>query len=61
MSKADEIKGRVKQATGDLTGNERLKREGAVDKAAGKLKGAVDKVTDKVHDASAKVAERSKD
>ena len=65
MSKADEIKGRVKQAAGDLTGNDRLKREGAADKAAGKVKDAVDKVKDKVkdkvYDASDKVSKSTKD
>ena len=42
--KTDEIKGRVKKAVGELTGNRRLKREGDIDKAAGKVKQGVDKV-----------------
>ncbi len=45
---ADETKGRVKQAAGDLTNNDDLKREGKVDKATGKLKEAADKVSDKI-------------
>ena len=49
--KGDEIKGRVKEAAGALTGNERLKREGKVDQAAGKTKQAVEKVVDKTKDA----------
>lgn len=44
--KVDELKGRVKKAAGELTGNERLKAEGTVDKAAGKIKQGVDKVRD---------------
>jgi uncharacterized protein YjbJ (UPF0337 family) len=49
--KGDEIKGRVKEAAGALTGNEKLKREGKVDQAAGKTKEAVEKVIDKTKDA----------
>ena len=44
--RSDEAKGRVKKAAGELTGNERLKDEGRVDKAAGKVKQGVDKVKD---------------
>jgi uncharacterized protein YjbJ (UPF0337 family) len=43
----DKAKGKVKQAAGDLTGDEGLRREGKADEAAGKAKGAVDKVTEK--------------
>lgn len=46
--KADEAKGRIKKAVGELTNNERLKNEGTVDKAAGKIKQGVDKVRDAV-------------
>jgi uncharacterized protein YjbJ (UPF0337 family) len=42
--KFDEMKGRVKKATGELTGNRKLKQEGDIDKAAGKVKQGVDKV-----------------
>jgi uncharacterized protein YjbJ (UPF0337 family) len=44
----DDAKGRVKEAAGDLTGDDQLKREGKVDQASGKAKHGVDKVTDKV-------------
>jgi uncharacterized protein YjbJ (UPF0337 family) len=47
---ADKIKGRVKQAAGDLTDDNDLKREGKVDEAAGKVKDAVDSVKDKLTD-----------
>jgi uncharacterized protein YjbJ (UPF0337 family) len=49
--KSDELKGRVKEAAGALTGDDELKREGQVDQAAGKIKQAVEKVVDKVKDA----------
>ena len=45
---ADQIKGRIKQATGVATGNEDLEREGKKDRAEGKVKDAVDKVRDKL-------------
>lgn len=46
--KTDELKGRVKEAAGALTGDEDLKREGQVDQTAGKIKQAVEKVVDRV-------------
>lgn len=46
--KIDKAKGKVKQAAGDLTGNEKLRREGKADELAGKAKDAVDKVRDKL-------------
>jgi uncharacterized protein YjbJ (UPF0337 family) len=49
--KMDQAKGRVKEAAGALTGNERLKQEGKVDQAAGKAKGAVGKAVDTVKQA----------
>jgi uncharacterized protein YjbJ (UPF0337 family) len=49
--KSDELKGRVKEAAGALTGDEKLKREGRVDQAVGKVKQTAAKVVDKVKDA----------
>jgi len=46
--KTDEAKGRVKEATGDLTDNERLKREGKVDRAGAKVKEKSDETVDAV-------------
>jgi uncharacterized protein YjbJ (UPF0337 family) len=43
----DEAKGRAKRAAGELTDDEKLKREGTVDKAAGGAKEAADKAADK--------------
>ncbi len=46
--KSDEMKGRVKEAAGALTGDDKLKREGKVDQAVGKVKQTAEKVIDKV-------------
>jgi uncharacterized protein YjbJ (UPF0337 family) len=48
---ADDAKGRLKKAGGELTGDDSLKREGDVDKASGKVKDAVGGVADKAKDA----------
>ena len=47
----DEAKGRIKEAAGDLTDDDELKREGQADRAEGKAQEAVDKAGDKVKDA----------
>ena len=44
---SDKIKGRVEEAVGVLTDDQRLKNEGKVDQAAGKMKKAVERVIDK--------------
>jgi uncharacterized protein YjbJ (UPF0337 family) len=49
--KFDEMKGRAKEAAGDLTDDDDLKDEGKVDRASGAIKDKVDKATDKVKDA----------
>jgi uncharacterized protein YjbJ (UPF0337 family) len=55
---SDQAKGRVKQAVGDLTGDDKLKSEGKADETAGNAKEFVkdvadtaDKIVDKVKDA----------
>jgi uncharacterized protein YjbJ (UPF0337 family) len=59
-SRADDLKGRAKEAAGDLTDNDDLRREGKADRAAGKakeklsdakerLEGVVDEVRDRLH------------
>ena len=45
---ADQAKGRIKKAVGELTDDDDLKNEGTIDKASGKVKSAVDKVKDKL-------------
>jgi uncharacterized protein YjbJ (UPF0337 family) len=49
--KTDKMKGRAKEAVGDLTDDDDLKREGKVDKASGTIKDKVDKAGDKLKDA----------
>jgi uncharacterized protein YjbJ (UPF0337 family) len=43
----DEIKGRVKEAVGVVTDNERLKNEGRLDQTVGKVEKVVERVIDK--------------
>ncbi|HEX2118012.1 MAG TPA: CsbD family protein [Acidimicrobiales bacterium] len=47
VDNADDLKGRVKEAAGDLTDNEELQREGKIDQGKGEVKEAVDKIADK--------------
>ena len=51
----DQAKGRVKQAVGDLTGNDKLKARGQVDETIGKAKTAVGGAQKKVAAAVASV------
>jgi uncharacterized protein YjbJ (UPF0337 family) len=44
---SDKIKGRVKEAVGALTDDQRLKNEGKLDQATGKIKDVVERVIDK--------------
>jgi len=53
--KTDVVKGRIKEAAGDLTGNEKLREEGQADEAVGQTKQAVQKVADSVKAAVKKV------
>ena len=46
----DDLKGRAKEAAGDLTNNDRLKKEGREDRATGKVKDMIDNVEDKAKD-----------
>ena len=50
--KTDEVKGRIKEAAGAVTDNDKLRREGKIDQAAGKLKQAAEKAVEKVQDAA---------
>jgi uncharacterized protein YjbJ (UPF0337 family) len=49
--RTDELNGRVKEATGALTGDEELKREGRVDQTVGKIKQKTDEIIDKIKEA----------
>ena len=44
----DKVKGRIKQAVGDLTSNKRLKAEGESDEFRGAVKNKIDKVVNKI-------------
>lgn len=50
MADTQNLGGRVKEATGDLTGDKDLQREGKVDQAAGDVKDKVGSAADKVKD-----------
>ena len=47
---ADQMKGKAKEAVGDLTGNKDLKSEGKADRHAGEAKEQVGKVEGKVEE-----------
>jgi uncharacterized protein YjbJ (UPF0337 family) len=49
--KKDQIKGRIKEAAGVLTNNDRLKREGRLDQVVGKVKETAEKAVDTMKDA----------
>ena len=49
--KGKDLKGRMKEAAGDLTGNDRLKNEGAADQAEGKVQNAWGKGKERLGDA----------
>ena len=49
--KADKVKGRIKQAAGDLTDDEQLRDEGVADVAAGNVEEGVGKGRRKVGEA----------
>jgi uncharacterized protein YjbJ (UPF0337 family) len=48
---AKDAKGSIKEAAGKMTGNDRLRAEGAADKAAGKVQKGVGDVKDAARDA----------
>ena len=55
--KTDVVKGRIKEAAGALTGNDKLRDEGKADQAVGKAKQVVQKVADTVKEIVEKVSE----
>jgi uncharacterized protein YjbJ (UPF0337 family) len=56
--KAEQVKGHAKEAAGDVTDNDRLRREGKADQAAGKAKEKLGDVKDKIGDAIDDVKEK---
>jgi uncharacterized protein YjbJ (UPF0337 family) len=53
--KIDVVTGRIKEAAGVLTGNDKLREEGKTEQAVGKVEQAVQETADKVKDAVKKV------
>ena len=53
--KTDVVKGRIKEAAGALTGNDKLREEGKTDQVVGKAKQAVQKAACAVKEAVKKV------
>ena len=51
MSNPDDVRGRLKEAAGDLTDDKDLKREGKIDRAEGAVKEKIDELADKAKDA----------
>lgn len=58
MDNKDRVKGKVKQAVGDLTDNEDLKKEGKADEKAGKVKEFLEGAKDKADDLVDKVKDK---
>ena len=54
----DEMKGRVKQAAGNLTGDEKLERKGKADRTGSTVKGKIDTARDKADDMVDKVKDK---
>lgn len=46
--KGEEVAGRLKEAAGDVTGDENLKREGQMDQASAATKKKIDEVADAI-------------
>lgn len=53
--KTDVAKGRIKEAAGVLTGNDKLRAEGKADQTVGEVKHVADKAVDKVKQAVKKL------
>jgi uncharacterized protein YjbJ (UPF0337 family) len=58
--KADQAKGKVKQAVGALTRDDDLKAEGQVDETVGKVESAVGRISRKTGDAITRVGKAVK-
>jgi uncharacterized protein YjbJ (UPF0337 family) len=58
---AQELKGRAKQAAGDLTDDKDLKREGQVDEAGAKAKDRADDAADKAKEGVDRLTGKAKD
>jgi uncharacterized protein YjbJ (UPF0337 family) len=59
--KSDQVKGKAKQAWGDVTDNERLHDEGVADETAGKVEEGFGKGRRKIGEALDDIADRIKE
>ena len=59
--KLEQVKGRAKQAAGDLTNDERLRNEGVGDEAVGNVREGIGKARRKVGEAIEDIGEHLKD
>ena len=59
--KIDQIKGRIKEAAGALTDDDRLKREGQLDQVVGEVKEKAARVAEKVKETVERAADTMKD
>ena len=46
----DQVKGKVKEKVGDLTGDQKMKNEGIADQAIGKVKNMIGSAKDKIRE-----------
>jgi uncharacterized protein YjbJ (UPF0337 family) len=60
-NETEDFKGRAKEAVGDLTGNDHLRREGKTDRAAANVKDKVEGAVGKAEDAVDAVKDRVQD
>lgn len=54
----DKLKGNIKETVGKVTGDEKLKAEGTIDKISGKVKEVAENVKDAAEEVSDKVKEK---
>jgi uncharacterized protein YjbJ (UPF0337 family) len=57
----DKAKGHVKEAVGDMTDDERLEREGKLDRLSGEAKGKAEDAKDKVQEGVDALRDRMRD
>ena len=58
---SDVVKGRIKEAAGALTGNDKLRAKGRKDQAVGHVKQAAEKGVERAKDNAQKIVEKAKD
>jgi uncharacterized protein YjbJ (UPF0337 family) len=61
MGSTNKIKGRIKEAAGVLTDNDRLKREGQRDQVVGEVKETAERAMEKVKDKAEQAVKKVKD